>query len=232
MKTFLESLNAFYTEVDFDQYLEESRIFYETAMNEITSNLPDATFIDHMEVYFQREYDVYHLIPSLTLPKTMGFGPRFDNQAYNVFGAVGAQMVDDPTTLQMGFSDADDIRELSLHEFGHSFVNPILDSLPNHLIDSSKTLFPPVKEAMYWQGYNNWNGCVYEHFVRATELIIAEKTRPTSEFLALNYAYLVNRRFVYIPNIKSILEGYIERDITFREAVEESLAALIQLAHE
>ena len=229
---FLDEMNAFYREIDFDRYLDESSLYYETAMHEIVSNMPDATFIDDMEEYFDRSYTSYHLVPSLTLPKTMGFGPRFDGQAFNVFGAVGHQQVEDVSDLQMGFSNADNIRELSVHEFGHSFVNPVLDQLSGAIIDSSESLFPPIQDAMYRQGYNNWDGSVYEHFVRTVELIVAETYRQREEYVALKNKYLIERRFIYIPYLKPILKEYADRDMTFEQAVMLGLKKLIALSQE
>lgn len=230
LTTFLSSMNAFYIEANFDRYLQESKHYYDSALKEILSNLPDAEFIDHMEEYFDYSFDMYWLIPSLTLPKTMGFGPRLDNQAFNVFGAVGPQQVHDTSELHMGFENANDIRELSVHEFGHSFVNPVLDRLPETMIDSSESLHTSVKEAMYSQGYNNWNGCVYEHFVRTVEIIIAESTLPQAEYRKLENSYLVDRRFIFIPQLKPILSAYQDRRLTFEQAVYQGLERLIALS--
>ena len=61
-----------------------------------------------------------------------------------------------------------------IHEFGHSFVNPVVDSIPPVDISKTERLFEPIKSAMEKQGYNTWKTCLYEHFVRAGEVVIAK----------------------------------------------------------
>lgn len=75
----------------------------------------------------------------------------------------------------MGFQNSQKLRELTIHEFGHSFVNPVVDALPDSLFEQSASLFEPIRAAINEQGYNTWHVCVIEHFVRAVELVLSER---------------------------------------------------------
>ncbi|PLK44917.1 DUF4932 domain-containing protein [Emticicia sp. TH156] len=174
---FLSGLNTFYTQIDFNQYLVDSKAFYDKAIEEVKNGLPEKDFIGMMESFYKQSFDTYNLIPSLTIPKGMGFGVRFTStgktHVFNVFGARDFQTFINTQELKMGFADKQELLELSVHEFGHSFVNPSVDKLPEKLIIDTEPLLEPMRAAMSKQGYNTWRASLYEHFVRAGEIVIA-----------------------------------------------------------
>ena len=67
---------------------------------------------------------------------------------FNVFGAFNFQSFQQPEKLDLGFSNPQRLNELSIHEFGHSFVNPVVDKIPQEKITKIDTLFQPIKVAM------------------------------------------------------------------------------------
>jgi hypothetical protein len=58
------------------------------------------------------------------------------------------------------------------------------------------------------QGYNTWKVCMYEHFTRAGEIMIAEKLGDTDGAKRLHSEYEGDRKFVYIPAILVELKKY------------------------
>jgi len=229
---FLDGLNEFYKEVKFNIYLSESEKFYETALKEVKQNLPNSTFINDLEWFYRRTYDSYTLIPSLTIPKGMGFGLRNnDGQIYNAFGAFDQQEIGDINNLILGFDNPQKINELSIHEFGHSFVNPALYKVNEEYISATSELFKPIKGAMANQGYNTWKASLYEHFVRAGEIMIAKESASPKDVDRLRKDYIETRAFLYIPIILKELEAYVEANsYPYEEAVNRSFVALKNLA--
>jgi hypothetical protein len=209
---FLSACNAMYAEVNFDQYMRESAVYYQSALQQIQASLPSSQFISVMEAFYRKTFPQYVLIPSLTLPKGMGFGPRVringEMRVYNIFGAVDFQSISDTKQLDMGFGQKDRLRELSIHEFGHSFVNPEIYRLAADQIEATASLFAPLRSAMENQGYNDWKSCLIEHFVRAGEVVIAEKMGDAEAVRRLNEEYLNHRKFVYLPIIREELIRY------------------------
>lgn len=207
---FLEGLNAFSKEIEFNSYLSRSKKYYQKVIEEITEGLPNSSFINIMESFYMNDFNNYILVPSLTIPKGMGFGIKInkDNNTivYNVFGALGHQEFDNDEKLIMGFANEKKLRELSVHEFGHSFVNPVIAQLPDSLFTNTKNLFEPLKSVMSDQGYNTWKVCIIEHFVRAGEILIAEKLGENAKELILEYEQ--SRQFKYIPEILIELKKY------------------------
>ena len=227
-KLFLKHLNLFAQEINFDGYMEEAKTAQETAITEIKNVLPNSSFLNVMEQFYKRKFDHYVLIPSLTIPKGMGFGilnsSNNNSFTYNVFGAVDHQEIGTMNNYKMGFENQRKVHELSVHEFGHSFVNPIVKKAPDSLFTKTEYLFKPLKSAMENQGYNTWKICMYEHFVRAGEVFIALKLGNEQEAKELENDYIQNRKFVYIPIILKALKEYDSGKIlTYPEVVEISM---------
>jgi hypothetical protein len=209
---FLDGMNEFYKEIGLNNYFIETDKFYKKAIDEINSVLPKQDFIGAMEKFYNKKFDAYTLVPSLTIPKGMGFGINYtlDKKTHilNVFGAFDFQEFLNTPELKMGFTNEKRLRELSVHEFGHSFVNPEVDKLPKEKFSQTEKLFEPLKSKMSDQGYNTWKVCMYEHFVRAGEIMIAEKLGGTEGAKRLHSEYEQDRKFVYIPAILVELKKY------------------------
>lgn len=228
---FLGGLNTFYQQIDFNQYLIDSKKYYDKAIEEVRKGLPTTDFISAMEGFYKNKFDSYTLVPSLTIPKGMGFGVRYSSDSkthiFNVFGALDFQQFLNTDDLQMGFTDKQRLRELSVHEFGHSFVNPSVDKLPEKMITDTEPLLEPIRLAMSNQGYNTWRASLYEHFTRAGEIMIAEKIGDMAGAKKLLNEYLQERQFKYIPTILIELRKYDSGQYkTYDEAV---LAAMNEI---
>ncbi len=228
----LEEMNQFYLEVNFNQYLAEAKPYYEKAHKELLNIKPNDTFIPAMEDYYQKEFNSYHLIPSLLIPSGMGFALHFNpigkQDIFNVFGPLNDQNLLE-NNLNMGFQDINRMLELSIHEFGHSFSNPVLDEISDSLINASEQLFQPIASDMSDQAYHTWDTSLKEHFVRAGEVILSREIGNREAAEKLKNHYINDRKFIYLPQILSVLEEYRKGKIsTYHEAVVISLTRLCQ----
>lgn len=232
---FIGALNRFYKEVRFDDYFKEHEKEYANALEQIHKHLPDDAFIPAMENFYGTKFHRYALIPSLTIPTGMGFGARLEEEnettIYNIFGPLGQQRFENDAQLDMGFADEKKLRELSTHEFGHSFVNPVIAQLPEEAIVESSSLFEPIKSAMEDQSYLNWQLCLSEHLVRAGEILIARNLGKEKEAKSLMDDYINNRKFIYLPLILEELEKYNNsRKISYPMAVKRIMNKLSAMA--
>jgi hypothetical protein len=205
---FLFLFNDFYKEVHFDDYLKENKHIYELIKADVEKNLPGVSFLPTMENFYQKQFNSYCLVPSLNIPTSMGFGKTNKSTLtiYNVFGPFSFQSLD-TGHLNTGFNYPAKIQGLSVHEFGHSFVNPAIDKVPTELINSTEYLYTPIKTEMSKLAYTSWTMCLYEHFVKAGEVIIARKlgnTKEAKKILEDN----VKAKFIYLPAIVKELEEY------------------------
>lgn len=231
---FLEGLNAFSKEVNFDQYMIDSKLYYDKSIEEITKALPKQDFIATMEKFYNTEFHSYSLIPSLTIPKGMGFGVNYTlnkkTNVLSVFGAMDFQSFSDLKNLQMGFTNHHKLRELTIHEFGHSFVNPIVSKLPEEIFTKTERLFEPLKSKMEAQGYNDWKVCIYEHFVRAGEIFICQQLGDKEGAENLIKEYVRDRQFKYIPAIIPELQNFKNGKYrSYEETVQKTMDKLMSL---
>lgn len=228
---FLNAMNQLYVEVDFESYLRSSAKLYEQALTQVKQGLPGKRFVPAMEAFYGRHFDTYSFIPSLTIPTGMGFGLQYQlaqkDQTFHVFGPFKPQQFAEGTTLNMGFDDREHLLELSTHEFGHPFVNPVIDSLPAEMINRTTHLFEPIRSFMADQGYTSWKACLYEHFVRAGEIIIAQNLGHPQQATQLKANYITNRHFIYLPTILSELDNYNkQRAYSYRQAAQKGMQRL------
>jgi hypothetical protein len=205
---FLNHFNSFYKAIEFDSYLSTHKKYYDLAKHDVAVNLPDGFFVPVMESFYQKSFDAYFLVPSLNIPTSMGFGKTnlTTKTIYNAFGPFSFQSFD-TAHLVSGFDFPERIEGLSVHEFGHSFVNPAIDKLPAKLVKSTQYLYTPIKSEMSKKAYTSWVMCLYEHFVKAGEIIITRKlgnAAKASQMLEDN----VKAKFIYLPDIVQELEKY------------------------
>jgi hypothetical protein len=220
---FLTALNNIYKKMSFDKYYKEAAKYYEQTLKEIRAALPETGSIAAMEKFYGKHFSEYVLMPSLTIPSGMAFGLRLNNEhgaaVFNLFGPFAVQQTDAKAAINMGFNDPQHIIELSVHEFGHSFVNPVVAALPDSLIISSRSNFEPIRQAMDNQGYSTWKSCVTEHFVRAGEVMIAKRMGRSAASEKLLKNYIDKRKFIYLPIIIETMESAIAGGKTYSDAV-------------
>lgn len=205
---FLDALNTFYKQTAFDNYLAANARYYTIIKADVAKNLPAPGFIDTMEHFYQKQFNNYTLVPSLNLLTSVGYGKMNLNtrSIYNTFGPFSFQSFEDGK-VDLGFNFPDRIQNLSVHEFGHSFVNPAIDKVPKDIVAATEYLYTPIKDAMTKLSYPSWTVCLYEHFVRAGEIIIARKlgnTAHADKMMEDN----VKAKFIYLPAIIKQLEIY------------------------
>jgi hypothetical protein len=208
--TFLTMLNDFYRQVNFDRYLNDNAVYYTQMKINVEKSLPKENFIPVMEGFYQKQFKGYYLVPSLNVPSGMGFGKmnKKTQTVYNTFGPFTLQSFN-KANPDVGFDRPDHIRNLSVHEFGHSFVNPAINQIPDTLIRSTTFLYKPISETMHKFSYPSWKICLYEHFVRAGEVLIARRLGDTA---TANKTLNDNLKsgFIYLPAIVTELEKYAE----------------------
>jgi hypothetical protein len=124
-------------------------------IEEVKNNLPDENFIAEMEHLYNKEASEYFLNASLTMPFSQGYAVfKRDNIGY-VFGSFTLPSeIDDLNNLSLGYANALQLRNISVHEFGHSFVNPVVDKVGDSIINNKEFLFEPIKKKMSEQAYS------------------------------------------------------------------------------
>jgi len=216
---YIELINQFYEESNFDSFLENNHSYYEEAKNQVLKNLPDKDFVSTMEEYYGRKNKGYIIIPSLLIPELMGFGAKNNTEMgdvlYNICGLMVRSEVMDSLNNELRemkqtdytFDISSEIRELSVHEFGHNFVDYHAEKYRDTIMKYSY-LFEPVKNRMTEIGYDNWWTCVDEHIVRTGEVRVALKMANQGGAERLEKGYIERFSFIYLPQLSKKMEDY------------------------
>ncbi|WP_167459721.1 DUF4932 domain-containing protein [Chryseobacterium arthrosphaerae] len=110
---------------------------------------------------------------------------------------------------QFGYDNQFQARFLSVHEFGHSFVNKEVDKRKDQLIQF-KDLFEKskLKETMIKTGgYGDYQTCVAEHLVRLGEIETAKIQKDAERAEKLKEYHLKNN-FIFLPQLEEKLTEY------------------------
>ncbi|MRX41008.1 DUF4932 domain-containing protein [Flavobacterium sp. LC2016-23] len=229
-KIFVKAMNDFYTEINFDQFLDKYKLYYNTMITEVTKNLPAENFITEMEHFYGKRIQNYNLYPSLTMPFSQGFAVGSSDMIGNIFGSFNIpKEIDNNSNPDLGFKNNVALRTLCVHEFGHSFINPVIDQIDDKHIKATEKLFEPIKEKMFAQGYNEWKICLYEHFVRAGEIVIAKLLGDDNKAQEIMNDNVTNRSFIYLPQIAEKLEYWYYNEFftkTYPQKVDEIISEL------
>lgn len=224
---FISAFNNLYEEIHFGEFLKKYKPFYDRMILEVSQNIPKENFIIEMEHFYNKGVENYNLYPSLTVPFSQGFGVGFENMIGNVFGCFSKPTeINNIQNLNLGFNNTTSLRTICVHEFGHSFVNPAVDKVDNKIIENKISLFESIKNKMSEQGYNEWKICLYEHFVRANEVIIAKLLKDDKKANEIMKDNVENRSFIYLPQIVEKLEYWYYNEY-LEKSYEEKVSEII-----
>ncbi|WP_266364362.1 DUF4932 domain-containing protein [Tellurirhabdus rosea] len=205
---FFGQLNQLYTEVRFADYLRQNGPIYAQAVAEVKRNLPPAGFTKALEQYYGGHKHSYNLILNPYFKSDWGMGWEVSGPAgtdvYNITAPfVKANVSATGQVETTGFDDRAGVRRLSVHEFGHTFVNPLAyQPSVRKQIEAYNSLYEPIKGD---EQYSDWHTQFCEYVVRAGEIRIALKTGNPADAEAVRKQ---NARWKYLPHFVRQLERY------------------------
>lgn len=108
-----------------------------------------------------------------------------------------------------GFEDNPDLKWLVIHEYGHSFVNPMLEAPEiKAKIDRHAHLHGPIKDEQAMQGMSDWFGAVIEHVNRLGEIRILESVGDKEGAQNRRLDNVFARDFIYLPLLEDRVKEY------------------------
>ncbi len=202
LRELADALRDFARKTDFMKFYRAHSTLYSSHVAAVESLLADKNYVHAIEHFFGKSAASYRVI--LAPLFAGGYGPGIATQdgldLYAVLGPCGLR--GERTTFAcLGY-----LESIILHEWSHSFVNPLVDQYYDRF-DKSAHLFEPIKGMMRRQAYPSWRIALYEHIVRACEIHIRA---------SLNEKFNTDRAirnqeakgFWYIGYIDSLLTAY------------------------
>jgi hypothetical protein len=196
---FFISAAAFYKTSRFQKFQHTYRNVYSKALQQIHQYLPGDNFIPLLEKYYGEEKQTYNIILMPFFKSDWGMGwetlSGSKKNIYNITSPFGKQIVVGSNVKETGFNNKEKILNLCIHEFGHSFVNPLTSTEP-FLSEIKKfdSLFKPIQSEGQ---YSDWVTMFNEYVVRAGEIVVmrelgnaefANKTRENyKQWIYLDY---------------------------------------------
>ncbi|MDY7396370.1 DUF4932 domain-containing protein [Aureibaculum sp. 2210JD6-5] len=221
---YLTILYEFYQSESIGDFYLKNNKFYQGAINEVRTHIPKG-FTDAMEFYYgdNREKYIALVSPMMIWPiednEGRGIGATVEKENGKIVYEIMSPYVQVPVKSenneyeQFGFDYEPRARTLTVHEFGHSFVNSELEPYKKQIESYSHLFTDSLKEKMESKGIQTWNVYVIESFVRLGEIRIAEiQNDPKRADFLRNY-HIQQEHFIFIPQLeKKIIEFENDRE--------------------
>ena len=201
---FISDLRDFYVTTGFHKFFVDHQQFYQSIVKNVSQVTQGIDIARELESHYGVHQHSYNLI-LCPLLHDGGFGPKLHSKAgddlYAIIGpkhdSKGVPRYDGRTLFQ----------NYVIHEFSHSFCNPLIDQYYPQLSKDSCLLEPILKEQRE-QGYGDWRICLYEHLVRANEVVLTEKIFGKLESDNVYESYFHDKKWIYLKGLVPIIERY------------------------
>ena len=205
--TFLIKLNQFYTDTRFHDFYVQHQAFYESVLR---------TYEQNVMQYFHQDWyqQFYGTEPTEQFRVVIGFtngggnyGPsrQLPGLHKEVFAICGYH-VDKQTGK--AFENGMDYASTLIHEFNHSFVNPLFGANANQLEPIGEKLLKLSYRGMSSQAYRNASTVINESIVRAAVIIYMEENGFTAEQVKAEMYEQIGCSFHWMPEQVSALQYY------------------------
>ena len=202
---FLDNLNKFYKDTRFHDFFEQHHTFYEDGIKNFEAEVMPIFHQDwYARFYGNEAKEKFTIIVGFTIG-CHNYGPCRQNsgQPREVFSIMGYQL-NPATSKPRWFPD------VLIHEFNHSFVNPLLDNAANaalmekigqRLLLWSLPLIP--------RQYHNWHTVINESVVRAAVFIyLKDNGLVDNQTLESMYDEIWRNGFRWTPELVTCLRNY------------------------
>ena len=226
----IDKLRDFACETEFMVFFQAHKPLYDTLIAEVDSLFEGKNYVRALEDYYGESRNSYNFVLSPLFSGNYGISIKTEDK-FDLYAVIG------PCSLKVKrttFACLDYLESMTLHEWSHPFVNPLVDQ-NYELFKKSIALFEPIKRMMQRQAYPTWRIALYEHLVRACgEIHLRAKLhRDFKKEKALEYHE--GKGFWYIGCIDSLLDVYEnqrEQYPTFSQFVPVIASRLSQISVE
>jgi hypothetical protein len=225
------SLRTFAADTGFPEFFESRRDEHSRITAGPVATLAESQAVALLEDYFGWELAACRVIFAPLL-HSVAFGPRVrlpggGLAAYGVFPSAGVE------AGRIRFKEGRALESRILHEFAHSFVNPLVDEHRADFADFIEGVGGTVYNTKARYGENGILN-VYEHLVRAVTTRLTEKTLGEAAARAEQQAH-ESQGFAHIAALCGVLTEYESnrnRYPSFRDFFPVVLKAFDKLASE
>ena len=199
----VDLMNRFAKDSRFMRFWNEHQHFYKEFIEKIERLIPFDEYAQLMMDFYGEEKAHFVFIP-VPLFHSGGYGVQIEYEGGKIPYFFGG-----PHKLEDGFPvyDAAELRILVFHEFGHSFVNPVVYEHASQL-NRYEDFYQYMKKEMSRQGYGSWLSVCHEHLVRTGDSFLLERAGFPEE-RKKNFQADLDSGFVLLPFLREKMELYV-----------------------
>lgn len=203
--SFVENLDDFYKVSQFHHFFEKHKDLYSLAEERFNAVLQNVDFNWFSAFFGQEMEDSFRLIISLSNgPSNYGSSVSFNNKNKIIYAILGTWYTDslgNPTYYTNAIPTV-------IHEFNHSFCNPLNDSNFDTLKTSAQLIYAKVKGQIKNYAYGSALTMLNEALVRAS--VIKYLEAHDSTVLTVNREKAINegKGFIWVSELVNKLDEY------------------------
>ncbi len=204
-RKFQNAARNFVEDARFQEFFDDHMDLYRIAESRMTKVLADHRVVDWFDRFFGARSDVSFTIILGMMNGGACYGPRvvFPDGREELYCILGVWLKDRRGRPRFDKS----VLPTVVHEFCHSYVNPIVNSHAGDLEKAGQKIFATVAEAMKRQAYPGWQTMMYESLVRAC--VVRYRLSSEGENAAERQIIQENtNRFYWIRDLSNLLGEY------------------------
>jgi hypothetical protein len=192
---FVRNIRDFANVTNFNKFFKLHQDYYESLSSKVLELITKMNCIPGLnEFYGTSQHHYFGLLVPLLGPGN-GYGPSIPTESGEL----------DVYCLFSPYQTDEQIINLLWHEFGHSFVNPVIAKQSDKVKDSDRLYYPI--ETFMKPLYSNWENSLCEHLVRVitTELVKGKYgNRKAKQQISMHE----NQGFLYMRPLTNLIEDY------------------------
>jgi hypothetical protein len=204
-RAFVEHARTFVEDTRFEAFFEEHQPLYDLAETRMRQLLAEQVDLAWFGDFFGAQPGAEFVL-ALGMGNGGGnFGPKFiaPDGTEELYAIMGVWLTDDEGLPRFDAS----VTGLIIHEFNHSFVNPVMEQHFDEIGEAGEAVFAAVASQMARQAYGDWRTMVNESLVRAAVVRYFMK-REGGEAAAQEIDRQKRNYFVWIDELSDLLAQY------------------------
>ncbi len=203
LQAFLVNARDFVRESDFLAFYDSHRDLYDRAAERMQQAVTEGLDVGWFEDYFGTPRSEMHVIIAM-LNGPNCYGASFEDgdreEAYSIVGAMLPTNDGVPSCPPW-------LVPLLVHEFCHTYVNPVVYRRAAEIEEPARAVFARVEDRMRKMAYGNWQTMAHETLVRACVVrYTAQKRGPFAATMQMLEEQ--QRGFAWVPEVCALLEQY------------------------
>lgn len=216
-REFLDLARTFVVETGFTEFLDRHQPLYQTGVQRMQEMLDQHAHLEWFDSFFGPRKGVEFRVVLGLLNGGGSYGahctkPDGQEELYSIIGVWSVDSQGQPT-----FTPG--VASTIVHEFTHSYTNPLVDQFAKELQGPGETIERLVSAEMRRQAYSGWKTVMYESLNRACGLRYVLATGgPAAMQKAI--AYENSRSFYWVGELAEVLGEYNKQPRAYADLAE------------